>query len=44
MERSEKSNQHCKVLLNIQKSAEVIVVIRNKVPIETKDRINSSLK
>ncbi len=44
MERFERSNQHCKVLLSIQKSAEVIVAIRNKVPIETKDRINRSLK
>ena len=43
MKCSERSNQHWKVLLNIQKSAEVIVVIRNKVPIEMKDRINRSL-
>ncbi len=44
MERSEKSKQHCEVLLSIQKSAEVIVAIRNKVPIEVKDRISRSLK
>lgn len=44
MEGSERSNQHRKVLLNIQKSAEVIVVIWNKVPIQTKDRISRSLK
>ncbi len=37
MECSERSNQHRKVLLNVQKSAEVIVAIRNKVPIEVKD-------
>ncbi len=28
--RSERSNQHCKVLLNTQKSAEVIVVGRRR--------------
>ena len=44
MIRSERSNYYRKVILNMQKSAEVIVAKWNKVPFEVKDRINRSPK
>ena len=43
VERSERSNHSRKIMLNTQKSAEVIVVKETKF-LETKDRINRSLK
>lgn len=44
MERLERGNCYRKVILNIQKSAEVVVAIGNFVPIEVKDQISRSPK
>lgn len=40
----ERGNHHRKVMLNVQKSAEAIVVKGNVVPFEAKGRISRSLK
>lgn len=44
MGRLERGNHYRKIMLNIQKSAEVIVAKWNLVPFEVKDRINRSPK
>ncbi len=44
MIRSERSNYYRKVILNMQKSAEVIVAKGNFVLFEVKDQINRSPK